>query len=205
MTSSKNIFIERHSEHLVGTALQDTRIVAIVGPRQSGKTMLARRIADRDGRNYISLDEEQHRQFAREDPLGFITGLGTAVIDEIQRVPNLILEIKKEVDENSTPGRFLITGSVELFKSGISPDSLAGRIETIQLLPFSQSEIAGTQPSGFLDKCFHCNLPVMTDIEPTSALIERIIYGGYPEAISRTAPARRHAWFLSYINHLIKS
>ena len=205
MTSSKNIFIERHSEHLVRTALQDTRIVAIVGPRQSGKTMLARRIADRDGRNYISLDEEQHRQFAREDPLGFITGLGTAVIDEIQRVPNLILEIKKEVDENSTPGRFLITGSVELFKSGISPDSLAGRLETIQLLPFSQSEIAGTQPPGFLDKCFHCNLPVMTDIEPTSALIERIIYGGYPEAISRTAPARRHAWFLSYINHLIKS
>ncbi|MCY4148612.1 MAG: ATP-binding protein [Gammaproteobacteria bacterium] len=204
MHDSKDIFVERHAEHLVRTALQDTRIVAIVGPRQSGKTMLARRIADRDGWNYVSLDEEQYRQFAQEDPLGFITGLGTAVIDEIQRAPNLILEIKKEVDEDPTPGRFLITGSVELFKSRISPDSLAGRVETIKLLPFSQSEIAGTQPSRFLDQCFNCNFPVMTETKASSELIERIVSGGYPEAVSRIVPARRRAWFVSYINYLVE-
>ena len=147
-------FVHRHAEAPVRLALTDTRIVAIVGPRQSGKTTLARRIADDDSRTFVTLDDNQSRRFAREDPVGFVRGLQRAVIDEIQRVPDLILALKRVVDEDPSPGRFLMTGSVDLFKGMISPDSLAGRVETIELLPFSQGEIAGAEPSGFLDRAF---------------------------------------------------
>ena len=81
-------FVTRHAEARVRLALTDTRIVAIVGPRQSGKTTLARRIADDEGRAFVSLDDDQSRRFAQDDPAGFVRGLRNVVIDEIQRAPN---------------------------------------------------------------------------------------------------------------------
>ena len=144
-------FVARHVESLIRTALEDTRIVALVGPRQSGKTTLARRIAERDGRPFVTLDDDQARRFAQDDPAGFMRTRQTAVIDEIQRGPDLILALKKAVDEDPRPGRFLITGSVELFKGATSPDSLAGRVETIELLPFSQAELARGDPPTLLN------------------------------------------------------
>lgn len=112
-------------------ALSDTRIVALVGPRQSGKTTLARKMAADRKMSFITLDDEQFRQFANDDAGGFLRGLEHTVIDEVQRAPDLILALKRAVDEDRRPGRFLITGSVDLFKGTISPDSLAGRVETI--------------------------------------------------------------------------
>ena len=126
----------RHAETRVRVALTDTRIVAIVGPRQSGKTTLARRIATDDGRPFMTLDDDQFRRFAEDDPAGFMRGLPTAVIDEIQRAPGVLLALKQAVDEDPHPGRYLITGSADLFKASISPDSLAGRVEVVELLPF---------------------------------------------------------------------
>ena len=150
----ESYFVARHVEGPIRTALGDTRIVALVGPRQSGKTTLARRIAERDGRPFVTLDDEQARRFAQDDPAGFMRTRRTAVIDEIQRVPDLILALKKAVDEDMRPGRFLITGSAELFKGATSPDSLAGRVETIELLPFSQAELARGAPPTFVERAF---------------------------------------------------
>ncbi len=195
-------FVERHAEARVRLALSDTRMVAIVGPRQSGKTTLARRLAENDGRAFVSLDDDQSRRFARDDPAGFVRGLHTAAIDEIQRAPDLILALKKAVDERPAPGRFLLTGSAELFRSAISPDSLAGRIETVELLPFSQTEIAGTVPSRFLDRAFAGDFPALEETGPTAALIERVVAGSYPPALSRSAPARRSAWLRAYAQAL---
>ena len=96
-TAKSGTLIARHAESQVRAALADTRIVAIVGPRQSGKTTLARRIAGNDGRQFVTLDDEQSRRFARDDPRGFTSGLQRAVIDEIQRAPSLILELKRVV------------------------------------------------------------------------------------------------------------
>ena len=158
-TTGPRNYVPRHSETRVRDALTDTRIVAVVGPRQSGKTTLARRIASDDGRPFITLDDEQHRRFAEDDPIGFVRSNPVAVIDEIQRAPGLILAIKQAVDQDPRPGRYLITGSVDLFRSAISPDSLAGRVETIELLPFSQAEIAGAGAPGFLDRAFAGDLP----------------------------------------------
>ena len=197
-------FVARHAEAPVRIALGDTRIVAIVGPRQSGKTTLARRIADVDGRAFVSLDDDQFRRFARDDPAGFVRGLQNAVIDEIQRVPDLILELKKAVDENPAPGRFLITGSVDLFRGAISPDSLAGRVETIELLPFSQAEIVGIAPPRFLDRAFGGDFPAIEETGPTAGLIERVASGGYPAALSRATPSRRRSWLRAYAQALIE-
>ena len=201
-TLSSEPFVARHAEAPVRLALTDTRIVAIVGPRQSGKTTLARRIADGEGRAFISLDDAQSRRFAQDDPAGFVRGLRSAAIDEIQRAPNLILALKKEVDERPDPGRYLITGSVDLFRGAISPDSLAGRVETIELLPFSQAEIAGAAPPRFLDRAFAGEFPAIEETGPTADLIERVIAGGYPAALGRAAAARRRSWLRAYARAL---
>lgn len=195
-------FVARHAERRVRAALEDTRIVAIVGPRQSGKTTLARRIAASDRRPFITLDDHQFRRFARNDPAGFMRAQPAAVIDEIQRAPSLILALKQAVDEDPRPGRFLITGSVDLFRGSISPDSLAGRVETIELLPFSQAEIAGTGPPEFLDRAFAADFPSLALTGPTGDLTERVISGGFPEALSRAAPSRRRSWLRAYARSL---
>ena len=201
-TQDPGQFVARHAEARVRTALTDTRIVAIVGPRQSGKTTLARRIARSDGRPFITLDDEQFRRFAEDDPAGFIRRQRVAVIDEIQRAPGLILALKQSVDEDPRPGRYLITGSVDLFRSSISPDSLAGRVETIELLPFSRAEIVGSRVPEFLDRAFAADFPNLALTGPTPDLIEQAISGGYPEALSRTVPARRRDWLLAYARAL---
>ena len=201
-TTSPGRRVARHAETQVRAALDDTRIVAIVGPRQSGKTTLARRIAGDDGRPFITLDDEQFRRFAEDDPAGFVRSQPVAVIDEIQRAPALILALKKAVDEAPRPGRYLITGSVDLFKGALSPDSLAGRVDTIELLPFSQAEIAGAGVPGFLDRAFAGDFPSLVVTGPTGDLIERVVSGGFPEALSRTVPARRRRWLRAYARAL---
>jgi len=187
-------YVARHAEASVRVALADTRIVALVGPRQSGKTTLARRFARDQGCPYITLDNEQSRRYARDDPVGFMRGLNAAVIDEIQRAPNLILALKQAVDEDPRPGRYLITGSVDLFKGSISPDSLAGRVEIIELLPFSQAEIAGSGAPAFLECAFAGDFQSHQEVGPTRNLVERVISGGFPEALARAQPARHRSW-----------
>ena len=201
-TTSPGTLVARHAETQVRAALDDTRIVAIVGPRQSGKTTLARRIASDDGRPFITLDDEQFRRFAEDDPAGFVRSQPVAVIDEIQRAPALILALKKTVDEAPRPGRYLITGSVDLFKGALSPDSLAGRVDTIELLPFSQAEIAGAGVPGFLDRAFAGDFRSLAVTGPTDDLVERVVSGGFPEALSRTIPARRRRWLRAYARAL---
>lgn len=140
--------------------------------------------------------------FAQEDPSNFLRNLRRAVIDEVQRAPNLFLALKKEVDEDARPGRYLITGSVDLFHGSISPDSLAGRVETVELLPFSQAEISGTAAPQFLERVFTGDFPAMAEAGSTNGLIERTISGGYPMALARSNPSRRRNWLLSYTRTL---
>lgn len=192
----------RYAEQRTREAMRDTRIVALVGPRQSGKTTLARKIAADQGLEFITLDDEQFRQFANDDPTGFMRGFDRAAIDEVQRAPGLILALKKTVDEDPRAGRFLITGSVDLFRSSLAPDSLAGRLETIELLPLSQAEIQRRDPPEFLSHAFAGNFPALSGSVTTPDLIARILAGGYPEALARTSPARRRAWLTAYARAL---
>ncbi|WP_291937667.1 AAA family ATPase [Limnohabitans sp.] len=130
-------FYPRRIEPRIAEALQDTPVVLISGPRQAGKTTLVKKIASDNAMRYLTLDDELTRLSAREDPVGMIRSLDRAVIDEIQRAPQLLLAIKKSVDEDRRPGRFLLTGSANLMALPTVADSLAGRMETLSLLPLS--------------------------------------------------------------------
>ena len=184
-------------------SLNDTRVVAIVGPRQSGKTTLARRFTTKD-RPFLTLDDAQFRSFASSDPTGFIRQHQAAIIDEIQRAPELILAVKEAIDSDPRPGRFLITGSVDMFAALVSPDSLAGRVEAIELLPFSQSEIAQTSAPQFLSRAFSGDFPGFQAMVPSHDLIDRVLSGGYPEALARVREVRRVTWLLNYLSALAR-
>ena len=189
-------------EPRVREALSDTPVVLVAGPRQAGKTTLVRQLADAK-RRYITLDDELTLQAAKQDPVGLIRTLDCATIDEIQRAPELLLAIKKTVDEDRRPGRFLLTGSANLLLLPKVTDSLAGRMETLTLLPLSQSEIHATR-ANWLDHVFAGQLPTVTAPLIGEALIDAVLRGGYPEAVLRATPRRRRAWARQYIDALIQ-
>ena len=112
--------------------MADTPVVLLAGPRQSGKTTLVRQWAgEPGGLRYLTLDDELTLLAARQDAIGMVRSLDRAVIDEIQRAPQLLLAIKKSVDEDRRPGRFLLTGSANLMTLPSVAESLAGRMERL--------------------------------------------------------------------------
>lgn len=182
-------------------ALADTPVVLLTGPRQAGKTTLVRQMAG-SGFRYLTLDDELTLLSAREDPVGMIRSLDRAVIDEIQRAPGLLLAIKKSIDEDRRPGRFLLTGSANLMALPTVADSLAGRMETLSLLPLSQSEICGVS-TNWLDSVFQGVLPASGTPIQGRSLIDLLLRGGYPEAVSRPSSRRRMAWAKQYIDAIV--
>lgn len=183
-------------------AMTDTPVVLLAGPRQAGKTTLVRQLAAL-GARYLTLDDEITLLSAREDPVGMIRSLDRAVIDEIQRAPQLLLAIKKSVDEDRRPGRFLITGSANLMTLPTVADSLAGRMETLTLLPLSQSELE-SQTTNWLDSVFSGHIPTFQKKSIDPDLVDRVLRGGYPEAISRKTLKRRTTWARQYIDAIIQ-
>ena len=183
-------------------ALADTPVVLVAGPRQAGKTTLVRRLATQ-GMRYVTLDDELTLLSAKDDPVGMIRNLDRAVIDEIQRAPQLLLAIKKSVDEDRRPGRFLLTGSANLMVLPAVADSLAGRMETLALLPLSQSEVRGST-ANWLDAAFTGRVLNVATPLLGGELVEAVLKGGYPEAISRTTARRRTVWARQYIDALIQ-
>ena len=183
-------------------ALSDTPVVLIVGPRRAGKTTLVKSMG-KAARAYVTLDDQTVLEAARSDPTGFIRGLDRATIDEIQRAPDLLLAIKKTVDEDYRPGRFLLTGSANVLTLPRIADSLAGRMETLQMLPLARAEVedADAQFSG---------APVRRKTAKSSAnavvgddLVQTVLLGGFPEAIARKSERRRQDWARSYLTSIL--
>ncbi len=184
-------------------AQQDTPVILLAGPRQAGKTTLVRQIAEQQGLRYLTMDDELTLLSAREDPIGMIRSLDRAVIDEIQRAPQLLLAIKKSVDDDRRPGRFLLTGSANLMALPTVADSLAGRMETLSLLPLSQSEIEN-RPANWIDSMFAGKILTAEPPILGNELVERVLRGGYPEAVARPSAKRRVAWARQYIDAIIQ-
>lgn len=185
-------------------ALRDTPVVCLLGPRQCGKTTLARTLEPEYA--YLSLDDEATLAFARSDPTGFVLALPErAVLDEVQRVPELLRTIKLSVDNNRSPGRFVLTGSANLLMLPNLGDSLAGRMEAIYLQPLSAAELAH-QPGGFLSDLLAGRLkPGLKPVPaaPADDLPQRILIGGFPEATTRTL-SRARAWHRAYLRTLVE-
>lgn len=150
---------------------QQYPVVTLTGPRQSGKTTLCQQAFQNHA--YVSLEDLSARQYAKEDPNGFLARFNDGVIlDEIQRTPELPSYIQEIVDKNQKPGQFILTGSQQFEVTHTINQSLAGRTAVLRLLPFSYSELYSKQDisinrilyRGFYPRIFQHNL------NPTEAL-----------------------------------
>jgi len=197
--------LRRFLEASLIDALGDTPCVVVHGPRQSGKTTLVRDLLPRAGwkGRYLSLDDASVLQAASADPTGFVESLrGGVVIDEIQRVPELLLAIKASIDRDRRPGRFVLTGSADVLALPRVSEALVGRMEALALWPLAQAEIARTTP-WLTDHLFEKR----TIVAPPCHLDEvagRLARGGYPEPLARPTTARRRAWFDAYVTTVVQ-
>ncbi len=199
--------IARGIEHELRDILSVSRAAAIVGPRQAGKSTLAKQLqAAGVVPNYFSLDDEALRTAAQADPDGFALSLARpAVIDEIQRAPELMLAIKQILDRDHTPGQFLITGSADLVTARVIADALPGRVEYVNLWPLAQAEIAGRSTS-IIDALLNESSPQIPQINGApkgrAASAEVVLTGGYPDARTRD-PRQRTRYFRSYVQSIL--
>lgn len=206
-------FINRHLAPRVLSALSGSRIVNVVGPRQAGKSTLVKKLVP--VAEYVTMDDDLARESVRADPYGLLrsiadrhkgTGLPIA-LDEVQRVPEITLALKRVVDEDNVRGQFLLTGSANVFGLEQAGDSLAGRVHTLILRPLSAAEIHGAAPCLLLDAVEAAPAALMSTLPKPrpfqrNDVIDLILRGGFPEI--RTLDDRsRMGRYNSYIDSII--
>lgn len=196
----------RHLQAQLEAALADTPVVLLQGPRQAGKSTLAKALIQaRPGGRYLTLDDAAVLAAATADPAAFLRGLdGPVVLDEIQRAPDLFVALKAEVDRDRRPGRFILTGSADVLLLPRVSESLAGRMELQVLWPLSQGELESRR-EGFVDALFAAAPPRLArGTLARDELAARLLAGGFPDAVARSSPERRRAWFEAYLTTILQ-
>ncbi len=182
-------------------AMRHFPVVLLTGARQVGKSTLAQQLLD----NYITLDDINIYSALQADAQTFIQTLKTpVVIDEIQKLPELLMAIKLVVDKNRKNGSFLLTGSANIMACKQVTDTLAGRIALLELMPLSFQEIAGSNIN-LLDSLFNTDFESFTGkVYSAEEIINKVISGGYPEIHKINHARGRYQWFSSYIQTYIQ-
>lgn len=185
-------------------ALTDTPVIFLRGARQTGKSTLVQMIADGPyPADYVTLDTAGILSAAGTDPSGFIAGIEKpVVIDEAQRIPELLLSIKEDVDRHRHPGRYILTGSADILTVPKVADALAGRMELMTLWPLSVAEINGNEEN-LIDACFEPDFIRNLNKDQKFDLNEHMVAGGFPEPLQRSSLRRRTAWFDSYVSTIL--
>jgi len=171
--------IKREAEKVIITLATQFKAVAVVGPRQSGKTTLVRYIFK--DKAYVNFENPDVRLYALEDPRGFLSNYPNgAVFDEVQRVPEIFSYLQQILDESSANGLFIITGSNNFLLQENISQSLAGRVGYLKLLPLTLNEIN----------------------DKNSTISQHIFKGGYPTLFNRTVDTTQ--WYSNYIRTYIE-
>ncbi len=219
----------RHAARPLAEALAHSPAVLVHGPRQCGKTTLARSVGGPLGHSYVSFDDDVARRTAETDPAGFVADLPERIVlDEVQRVPGIFAALKTAIDRHRIPGRFILTGSSNILLVPKLSDSLAGRMHVLRLHPLSQNELARQVPaatgesprdpaahaepgrgrtpqagSGFLDSLFDGGPRFQAVERLGTELADRIVAGGYPAALVRPKGRWRTEWYRSYVETIV--
>ncbi len=203
--------IARSMSAQIDEGLQHFRVVLLHGPRQSGKTTLARLTSEARQGTFASLDDDATRNAALDDPRTFLLGQRhPLIIDEVQLGGDrLVRALKQVVDEDPVPGRFLLTGSTNFLTVPNISESLAGRVLILRLWPLSQAELRGSPPPRLQDWFDDDGIgPLAAGArsgEPTSRsdYFARVCAGGYPEAVGLPENIRSR-WCDSYLQTVIE-
>lgn len=194
--------IHRWQKENLIKGLQNRRVVFISGARQCGKTTLARELVNEDI-DFITLDNSVYLQAAKTDPEGFVKRQKkTLIIDEVQKAPELLSAIKQVVDENTSPGQYLLTGSANILSMSGVHESLAGRIKYIRLRPFTQGEINGVNPL-YLENFFNESFKDGDPFVDKDVILSLAFKGGFPEPL-RLDKEERRSWFKDYMTSLLE-
>jgi predicted AAA+ superfamily ATPase len=180
--------------------MTESAVLALQGARSVGKSTVLASIAAERQVGIIDLDNSAQAELVAASPEDFVLGSSPVCIDEYQRAPGLLQAIKGELNRHHAPGRFVLTGSTQFDSLPQAPQALTGRIQFLDILPFSQGEIDGVHED-FLDVVLHepeqvVHLPSSTTTR--TEYTDRVCRGGLPVAISLSERARRR-WFDSYL------
>jgi len=192
----------RWQKQTIKNMFSERRVLMLSGPRQSGKTTLAREL-ESDQTEYRTLDDSTLKEAAEVDPQGFVKRNNTTlIIDEVQRVPSLFPAIKKAVDENPRPGQYLLTGSTNIQSLPTVRESLAGRIAKIRLRPLTYGEIMKRAPR-FIESAFEQSFSGSHVHFDRDAVLQTALKGGFPEPIALPERSRKR-WHADYIDALLE-
>jgi len=197
---SHMLYIKRFVESQITTLLQQARIVEVLGSRQVGKTTLLKHYAKNNNAKYVTLDDAVSLDFSINDAKAFIGQANSdlLIIDEIQRNPRLITELKRKVDDDNRPGQFIITGSADLTNLKTIHESLAGRAFLINLYGLSQDEIIGKQ-SNFINNIFKGKLNKSFVAKSTQENYSQVVAkGSYPEVVLNSGINFTN-WYQNYL------
>jgi hypothetical protein len=200
--------IRRHLQGRILDSLKHFPVALLTGARQVGKSTLAQALIESSwNATYLTLDDRVTLDAALRDPDGFVSGAPTpAVIDEVQRAPDLMRALKRAVDRHQKPGQYLLTGSANIMTLSTVSESLAGRVVLHTLYPFSWPEFLEKPPPMILGRFFKVatakellkQLPKPPKKDYRPQIIKRILAGGYPAPALMSSDRARGEWFSSY-------
>ncbi len=176
------------------------------GARTVGKSTIVRALAEEAGRLVVDLDDPQTRDAVAASPATFAAADPPVFIDEYQHVPVILDAIKAELNRDLGPGRFVLTGSTRYSSLPDAAQSLTGRLHVATLWPLSQGEIGGVQ-EGFVARLLSDPATLVTSVASSTSreeYVERILRGGFPLAVARSAGASRNRWFDDYLKLVIE-
>lgn len=197
-------FFERNISDLATDILESMPALSILGARQVGKSTLSKNLIRNRPSSYVSMDDVTSRTVAISDPTAIseLCQEGTVVIDEFQRVPDLVLSVKSEIDSNRRPGQFILTGSSNPATFNSTPDSLAGRTIDVIVWGLSQGEIRAVKEdfvSNIVSR--EANIDKFHTHESKQSYIEMMAAGSYPE-LNSLGPTLKRKWIDSYVGRV---
>jgi predicted AAA+ superfamily ATPase len=187
--------------------LEDESVVALQGPRAVGKSTLLAELAAARGVQVIDLDDPATRAAVEVDPAAFVDGQAPVCIDEYQHVPAVLDAIKAQLNRDSSPGRFVITGSTRYDALPIAAQSLTGRLHLLTVWPLTQGEIdrtSGRLLGALMRDPEHAVRRGRASSTTKSQYIERVVAGGMPIPLGRNTPLARNRWFDDYLKLVLE-